>query len=107
MTKVIRLLADRAHFLENSFFDLTDAHSCQAVDLSNLLKRMRSLLRSSNENTVMTFRMIDPLFALLTLAVNAKLCLHCKARRTFDNLMMFVISLDDLKSPFALLHVAT
>ena len=57
------------YLLDNALFDLTDSHSCESVDFSNFLKRIRPILRS-NHNAVKAVGIINEVSAVFLLAVD-------------------------------------
>lgn len=74
------ILAGAANLFEDALLDLTDPHPGKTVDLSDLLKGMRTIL-CRDHHTVVTFRVWDPVLTPLSLAVYAVFGLNCKTRR--------------------------
>lgn len=85
MTPRRRDSAGVSNFLEDSLFDLADPHTGQTVDLSDLLKGVRTVLRSDHD-AIVSLRMRNPVLAALSLAVNARCCLDSEARCAIQNL---------------------
>ena len=65
---------------------------------------MRSFL-SSEDDTIVTLRMWDPMWTRLSLAVDLESGLDREARGAFDDPVAFSVPLDDCESSFAFLHL--
>lgn len=63
---------------------LTDSHPGKIVDLTNFLESVRPIL-SSDDNAVMSFRMIDPVLASFPSTINATLRVDGKARSSLKD----------------------
>lgn len=94
--------ADPSDLFEDAFFNLTDPHSGQAVDLSDLLQGVRTVLRSKDD-AVVTFGVGDPVLAPLPLAIRTVLGVCRETRRAVHNLITTFI-LYDHKPSFTVLH---
>lgn len=77
MTPRRRDSAGVSNFLEDSLFDLADPHTRQAVDLSDLLKGVRTVL-CSDHDAVVSLRMRDPMLTTLSLAIYTSFGLNGK-----------------------------
>jgi hypothetical protein len=84
MTSRRRESTGSADLFEDTFFDLANPHAGQSVDLPNLLQSVRAFL-GRDHDTVVSFRMRNPVLAALPLAVYARFSLDGEARCAIEN----------------------
>ena len=91
MTPRRRDSAGVSNLLEDSLLDLTDPHAGQSVDLTDLLKGVRTVLRRDHD-AIVSFRVRNPVLAALSLTINAGGCLNGKARSAVHHLRRITLN---------------